>query len=68
MRRKMRSKIRKDLRDAFGIGEALNDLVPADVLSLILEFAFDARCGACTASYWFWIHEPRKPAKRSRKP
>jgi hypothetical protein len=66
MQAKLRSKLRADLREAFGIGEALTERVPADILSLILAYAYDVRCGACTASYWFWIHET-KPKKKSKK-
>lgn len=34
-------------------------ILPVDILHVILNFAYDVRCGATSVQYWFWLHEPK---------
>ena len=33
--------------------------LPLECVSIILDYAYDVRCGRSSVQYWFWMHEPQ---------
>ncbi len=55
-------------RDVFrALGSDCTRLLPRDVVDLILELAYDVRCGNSSVQYFFWLSNINAPMSKCQK-
>ena len=49
------------------LGSDCARLLPQVVVDIILDYAYDIRCGTCSVQYFFWLSDISTPSNKCRR-